>query len=97
MEVLNRVVQANVAPLKQPKEVEAPAAPPAGDAEDLEVPEPVGEHAPADEDTTSVMFIIPNDHDRIKGLYRRCGVRGTRTPQTRRARGSCWRCSCFVK
>jgi hypothetical protein len=46
MEVLNRVVQANVAPLKQPKEVEAPAAPPAGDAEDLEVPEPVGEHAP---------------------------------------------------
>jgi hemerythrin superfamily protein len=71
MEILNRVVQANVAPLKQPKEVEAPAAPPAGDAEDLEVPEPVGEHAPADEDTTSVMFIIPNDHDRIKGLYRR--------------------------
>lgn len=24
-----------------------------------------------DEDTTSIMFIVPNDHDRIKGLYRR--------------------------
>lgn len=24
-----------------------------------------------DEDVTSIMFIIPNDHDRIKGLYRR--------------------------
>lgn len=25
-----------------------------------------------DEDVTSIMFIVPNDHDRIKGLYRRC-------------------------
>lgn len=24
-----------------------------------------------DEDVTSIMFIVPNDHDRIKGLYRR--------------------------
>lgn len=26
---------------------------------------------PADEDTMSILSIIPNDHDRIKGLYRR--------------------------
>jgi hypothetical protein len=71
MEVLRNVVQEDVGPLKQPKEVEAPAAPPCDEAEDLEIDAPVGEHAPADEDTVSVMFIIPNDHDRIKGLYRR--------------------------
>lgn len=33
--------------------------------------EPEGYVPPADEDTTSIMSIVPNDHDRIKGLYRR--------------------------
>lgn len=38
--------------------------------EDLYVPD-TREHPPNDEDVTSIMAIIPNDHDRIKGLYRR--------------------------
>eukprot|EP00775_Hariotina_reticulata_P006551 gene6551-6779_t len=41
--------------------------PEADDDEDVDIPPAEArEHPPADEDTTSIMAIIPNDHDRIK-------------------------------
>lgn len=69
MEVLGGVEQENMGAAKQEA---PPAAPPAGQEEEL-VEEAVeaGEHPPCDEDVTSIAFLVPNDHDRIKGLYRR--------------------------
>lgn len=68
METAREDVIEDVGALKQPGPAEAAA--PAGEGEDLG-PELTEEHPPCDEDTTSIMFIVPNDHDRIKGLYRR--------------------------
>jgi hypothetical protein len=53
----------------------------AEDDQDVDIPPAEArEHPPADEDTTSIMAIIPNDHDRIKVVL--CGIAKTPTVPT---------------
>lgn len=82
--------------MAQQAEAGKPAAPPldvpgAGDEADGQLADeelldaadpPPGSHPPPDEDTTCILTVLVNDHDRIKGLHKRFKD-PTDTPRTR--------------